>query len=121
MGCSPSLAINRFSAGSRCRRQGRSIAKDVKSPVGLVVIRSVEFIRGFPDFQNSMHADFENGRPTELDALNGASAFRSRMGKDIKPVTIPTPINGIHLRGLAPLKQFGTPVVIVPNTSGPNI
>ena len=46
-------------------------AKGVKLPEGLVE-RSVDFIRGYPDFQNSMHADFETGRRTELEALNGA-------------------------------------------------
>ena len=77
-------------------------AKGVDLPEGLVE-RSVEFIRGFPDFQNSMHADFENGRPTELEALNGAVV---RMGKE---TGIPTPINEFIYAVLAPLKD-GTPV-----------
>ena len=76
-------------------------AKGVNLPEGLVE-RSVEFIRGFPDFQNSMHADFENGHPTELEALNGAVV---RMGKEIG---IPTPINEFIYAVLAPLKD-GTP------------
>ena len=46
-------------------------AKGVNLPPGLVD-QSLEFIEGFPDFQNSMHADFEHGRPTELEALSGA-------------------------------------------------
>ena len=77
-------------------------ARGVNLPEGLVE-KSVEFIRGFPDFQNSMHADFENGRPTELEALNGAVA---RMGKE---TGIPTPINEFIYAVLAPLKN-GTPV-----------
>ena len=76
-------------------------AKDVNLPEGLVE-RSVEFIRGFPDFQNSMHADFENGRPTELDALNGAVV---RMGQE---TGIPTPVNQFIYAVLSPLKD-GTP------------
>ncbi len=76
-------------------------AKGVNLPEGLVE-RSVEFIRGFPDFQNSMHADFENGRPTELEALNGAVV---RMGRE---VGVPTPINESIYAVLLPLKD-GTP------------
>ena len=77
-------------------------AKGINLPEGLVE-NSVEFIRGFPDFQNSMHADFENGRSTELDALNGAVV---RMGKE---TGIPTPVNEFIYAILAPLKD-GTPV-----------
>ena len=73
-------------------------AKGVTLPEGLVE-RSVEFIRGFPDFQNSMHADFENGRPTELDALNGAVV---RMGRE---TAVPTPVNQFIYAVLAPLKD----------------
>ncbi len=76
-------------------------AKSVNLPEGLVE-RSVEFIRGFPDFQNSMHADFENGRPTELEALNGAVV---RLGRE---VGIPTPTNEFIYAVLLPLKD-GTP------------
>ncbi len=77
-------------------------AKGINLPEGLVE-NSVEFIRGFPDFQNSMHADFENGRSTELEALNGAVV---RMGKE---TGIPTPVNEFIYAILAPLKD-GTPV-----------
>ena len=77
-------------------------ARGVNLPEGLVE-KSVEFIRGFPDFQNSMHADFENGRSTELEALNGAVV---RMGKE---TGIPTPVNEFIYAILAPLKD-GTPV-----------
>ena len=77
-------------------------ARGINLPEGLVE-NSVEFIRGFPDFQNSMHADFENGRSTELEALNGAVV---RMGKE---TGIPTPVNEFIYAILAPLKD-GTPV-----------
>lgn len=73
-------------------------AKGVTLPEGFVE-RSVEFIRGFPDFQNSMHADFEHGRPTELEALNGAVV---RMGHE---TGIPTPVNQFIYAVLAPLKD----------------
>ena len=72
--------------------------KGVNLPDGLVE-RSVEFIKGFPDFQNSMHADFENGRPTELEALNGAVV---RMGREIG---LPTPVNEFIYAVLLPLKN----------------
>ena len=73
-------------------------AKGVNLPDDLVE-RQVEFIRGFPDFQNSMHADFEYGRPTELDALNGAVV---RMGAE---TGIPTLVNGFIYAVLLPLKD----------------
>ena len=73
-------------------------AKGVHLPPELVD-NSVEFIRGFPDFQNSMHADFDNGRPTELEALNGAV---TRMGPE---TNIPTPINRFIYAVLLPLKD----------------
>ena len=73
-------------------------AKSVNLPEGLVE-QQVEFIQGFPDFQNSMHADFENGRPTELEALNGAVV---RMGQE---TCIPTPVNHFIYSVLMPLKD----------------
>ena len=73
-------------------------AMSVNLPEGLVE-NSLEFIRGFPDFQNSMHADFENGRPTELEALNGAVV---RLGRE---TGIPTPVNEFIYAVLAPLKD----------------
>ena len=63
------------------------------------VERSVDFIRGFPDFQNSMHLDFEQGRPTELEALNGAVV---RLGRE---AGIETPVNQFIYAVLAPLKD----------------
>ena len=68
-----------------------------------LVESSLEFIRGFPDFQNSMHADFENGRPTELEALNGAVL---RLGRESG---IPTPVNEFIYAVLAPLKDGLSP------------
>ena len=73
-------------------------ARGVNLPEGLVE-GQVEFIQGFPDFQNSMHADFENGRPTELDALNGAVV---RMGRE---AGVPIPVNEFIYAVLLPLKD----------------
>ena len=73
-------------------------ARSVNLPKGLVE-RQVEFIKGFPDFQNSMHSDFEDGRPTELDALNGAV---ERMGRESG---VPTPLNSFIYAVLLPLKD----------------
>ena len=73
-------------------------AMGVNLPEGLVE-RQVEFIKGFPDFQNSMHADFEHGRRTELEALNGAVV---RMGRD---VGVPTPVNELIYAVLLPLSD----------------
>ncbi len=62
--------------------------------------RSLQFIRGhIPDFQNSMHADFENGRPTELEALNGAVV---RVGRE---TGVPTPVHEFIYSVLLPLKD----------------
>ena len=73
-------------------------ARGINLPADLVE-RSVEFIQGFPDFQNSMHADFEHGRPTELEALNGAVV---RMGSE---TGVPTPVNRLICAVLSPLKD----------------
>ena len=64
-----------------------------------LVENSVEFIKTFPDFQNSMHADFENGRPTELEALNGSVV---RLGQR---AGVPTPLNEFIYAVLLPLKD----------------
>ena len=74
------------------------LAQGINLPADLVE-RSVEFIQGFPDFQNSMHADFEHGRPTELEALNGAVV---RMGSE---AGVPTPVNRFICAVLSPLKD----------------
>ena len=57
----------------------------------------VKFIRGSPDFQNSMHADLENGRLTELEALNGPV---TRMGLE---TDIHSPVNQFIYPVLLPL------------------
>ena len=73
-------------------------AKSVNLPPGLVD-QSLEFIEGFPDFQNSMHADFEHGRPTELEALSGAVV---RLGLE---TGVPTPVHQFIYSVLLPLKD----------------
>ena len=72
------------------------------SLLGGLVDRQVEFIKGFPDFRNSMHADFDNGRPTELEALNGTVV---RMGRE---AGVPTPVNELIYAVLLPLKDGAT-------------
>ena len=74
------------------------LAKGVNLPSDLVQ-RSLEFLDGFPDAQISMHADFENGRPTELDALSGAVI---RLGKQIG---VPTPVHSFLYSVLLPHKD----------------
>ena len=64
-----------------------------------LVDNSVDFIKGFPDFQNSMHADFEYGRPTELEALNGSVVS---LGKQTE---VSTPLNEFIYAVLLPLKD----------------
>ena len=73
-------------------------AKGVNLPPGMVD-QSLEFIEGFPDFQNSMHADFEHGRPTELEALSGAVV---RLGRE---TGVPTPVHQFIYSVLLPLKD----------------
>ena len=72
--------------------------KDINLADGLVQ-ESLEFIEGFPDFQNSMHADYESGRPTELDALSGAVV---RLGRQ---VGVPTPVHSFLYSVLLPHKD----------------
>lgn len=95
------LGLELFTAAMReVDAVGRAMG--VNLPEGLVE-KQVEFIKGFPDFQNSMHADFENGRPTELEALNGAVV---RMGQG---AGIPTPVNEMIYAILLPLKDGASP------------
>ena len=77
-------------------------AKGVDLPANLVQ-ESLKYIDGLPDFQNSMHSDYESGRPTELDALSGAVI---RMGKQIG---VQTPVHSYLYSVLLPHKD-GTPV-----------
>lgn len=64
-----------------------------------IVADLVKFIEDFPDFQNSMHADIELGRPLELEALNGAVV---RMGRELG---VPTPIHSFLYSILLPHKD----------------
>lgn len=74
------------------------LARGVNLP-GDLIQQSLEFIDSLPDFQNSMHADYENGRPTELDALSGAVV---RLGKQIG---VPTPVHAFLYSVLRPRKD----------------
>ena len=59
---------------------------------------SLEWIDTLPDFQVSMHGDFEAGRVTELDALSGAVI---RLGKQIG---VKTPVHSFFYSVLLPHK-----------------
>ena len=74
------------------------LAKGVNLPADLVK-ESLELVEALPDFQNSMHADYENGRPTELDALSGAAI---RLGKQIG---VATPVHNFLYSILLPHKD----------------
>lgn len=78
------------------------LARGINLPEDLVRT-SLEFMDRLPDFQNSMHTDYENGRPTELDALSGAVV---RIGKQ---VGVPTPVHSFLYSVLLPHKD-GAPV-----------
>ena len=60
---------------------------------------SLEWIDSLPEFQVSMHGDFEEGRATELDALSGAVI---RLGKQIG---VKTPIHEFLYSVLLPHKD----------------
>ena len=60
---------------------------------------SLEWIDTLPDFQVSIHADFEAGRATELDALSGAVI---RFGKQIG---VKTPVHSFFYSVLLPHKD----------------
>ncbi len=74
------------------------LAKGVDLPANLVR-ESLKYIDGLPDFQNSMHSDYEAGRPTELDALSGAVI---RLGNQ---VGVKTPVHGYLYSVLLPHKD----------------
>ena len=74
------------------------LAKGVDLPANLVR-DSLNYIDGLPDFQNTMHSDYEAGRPTELDALSGAVI---RLGKQIG---VKTPVHGYLYSVLLPHKD----------------
>ena len=72
--------------------------KDINLADGLVQ-ESMEYIDGTPDFQTALHADYEAGRPTELDALSGAVV---RIGRQ---VGVPTPVHSFLYSVLLPHKD----------------
>ncbi|MEE8465158.1 MAG: ketopantoate reductase family protein [Dehalococcoidia bacterium] len=74
------------------------LAKGINLPEDLVKT-SLEFMDLLPDFQNTMHSDYENGRPTELDALSGAVI---RIGKQ---VGVQTPVHNFLYSVLLPHKD----------------
>ena len=79
------------------------LAKGINLPDNLVQ-DSLKYIESLPDFQNSMHGDYEAGRPTELEALSGAVI---RLGKQIG---VKTPVHELLYSVLLPHKN-GFPAV----------
>jgi len=74
------------------------LAKGIELPMNLVQ-DSLKYVESLPDFQNSMHGDYEAGRPTELDALSGAVI---RLGKQIG---VKTPVHDFLYSVLLPHKD----------------
>jgi len=74
------------------------LAKGINLPDNLVQ-DSLKYIESLPDFQNSMHGDYEAGRPTELEALSGAVI---RLGKQIG---VKTPVHEFLYSVLLPHKD----------------
>ncbi|MDA1128925.1 MAG: ketopantoate reductase family protein [Chloroflexi bacterium] len=74
------------------------LAKGINLPEDLAQT-SLEYMNLLPDFQNSMHSDYEHGRPTELDALSGAVV---RIGKQ---VGVNTPVHNFLYSVLLPHKD----------------
>ena len=64
-----------------------------------LVQKSLKYIDSLPDFQNSMHADYQAGRETELDALSGTVIT---LGKQIG---VATPVHGFLYSVLLPHKD----------------
>ena len=60
---------------------------------------NLKYVDGLPDFQTAMHADYEAGRETELDALTGAVI---RLGKQIG---VATPVHSLLYSVLLPHKD----------------
>ena len=79
------------------------LAKGINLPDNLVQ-NSLKYIESLPDFQNSMHGDYEAGRATELEALSGAVI---RLGKQIG---VKTPVHEFLYSVLLPHKD-GFPTV----------
>ena len=74
------------------------LAKGINLPNHLVQ-DSLKYIESLPDFQNSMHGDYEAGRATELEALSGAVI---RLGKQIG---VKTPVHEFLYSVLLPHKD----------------
>ncbi len=79
------------------------LAKGINLPDNLIQ-DSLKYIESLPDFQNSMHGDYEAGRATELEALSGAVI---RLGKQIG---VKTPVHKFLYSVLLPHKD-GFPTV----------
>ena len=79
------------------------LAKGINLPDNLVQ-DSLKYVDNLPDFQNSMHGDYEAGRATELEALSGAVI---RLGKQIG---VKTPVHEFLYSVLLPHKD-GFPTV----------
>ncbi len=79
------------------------LAKGINLPDNLIQ-DSLKYIESLPDFQNSMHGDYEAGRATELEALSGAVI---RLGKQIG---VKTPVHEFLYSVLLPHKD-GFPTV----------
>ena len=79
------------------------LAKGINLPDNLVQ-DSLKYVDSLPDFQNSMHGDYEAGRATELEALSGAVI---RLGKQIG---VKTPVHEFLYSVLLPHKD-GFPTV----------
>ena len=81
--------------------EGRAVAqaKGVHLPADIAQ-KMIENFENFPDsYQPSMQTDFQLGRRTELDAINGAMA---RQGRE---ASVPTPINSFIYAVLQPHKD----------------
>ena len=74
------------------------LAKGINLPDNLVQ-DSLKYVDNLPDFQNSMHGDYEAGRATELEALSGAVI---RLGKQIG---VKTPVHEFLYSVLLPHKD----------------
>ena len=95
----PESRATLIAAMQEVKAVGRAKGVDLEPDI---VEKMMEFIEGFPDFQNSMHADIELGRPTELEALNGAVV---RLGRKLG---VPTPIHSFLYSILLPHRD-GSP------------
>lgn len=85
-----------------CDAMGEALAVGLAKGIELsddLIEENLKYIDGLPNFQNSMHADYEAGRETELDALSGAVI---RLGKQIG---VATPVHSFLYSVLLPHKD----------------